>query len=104
MAVTVEELDGAGVTGKTQFVLTSEKFQTTYRLEPTDDGYIFYHFKIDKGQLPVSLKGYYSNATSALNHFKEWESKQPKSKTTKRLENRQAMKASKNAKLSAQSD
>lgn len=85
MAVSVEEIR-EHADDRPQFVLTTDKFNTTYTVKPTEDGYIFYHIIANKGKLASPISGYYSSADKAIADFKLWESRQKLSQARKRDE------------------
>lgn len=98
MAVTVHEYI-PNVHEKPRVDIKSDKFNHTFTIRPTQDGFIFYEISVDKGNLPEKLKGRYSRMSAAVEAVKEYERLAPVSKTVKRDLNTQAREAQKQAEV-----
>lgn len=50
---------------KPQLTITSDKFNHSFTVKPTNDGFVFYCVNVTKGNVPNALKGNYSTMRQA---------------------------------------
>ena len=74
---------------KEMYVVTDPKFQCTFYIRRTNDGFIFYEVSLSKGNTPKELKGMFTRPTEALDALEFYIKKAPKSYSTKRKEIRE---------------
>lgn len=66
MAATVNEIPAEKFGGNPRWEITSDKFNHTFSVEKSFDGFVFYRVAINKGSLPAELQGMYTRASDAV--------------------------------------
>lgn len=94
MAVTVEERVPS-LNANPEFIITSDKFNHTFKVEKSFDGFVFWKISITSGKLPKELEGLYTRSDMAIKAIKEYEHRAKPSKSVERdrkTERREAQK------------
>lgn len=94
MAVTIEEYLN-NPTDTTRARITSEKFKQTIHVQPTNDGFVFYEVKFEKGKVPEALSGKFTTLKQAIKAVLKYEQTMKTTPTVerdKRAEKRNAAK------------
>lgn len=83
MAVTVTEIV-PNINEKPKTVIESDKTNHKWIVQKSNDGFIFYEIKVDRGNVPKELQGQYSRMKHAVDAVKEYERTMDETKRRRR--------------------
>lgn len=67
-------------------IITTSKTNCTYTLVKDNSGFVFFEFKVDRGQLPAELKGKFSSIEKGVEFFKSYERRMSQTQSAKNVE------------------
>ncbi len=72
MAATVEEIIPKTNSAPT-WIISSDKFNHTFHVKKSYDGFVFFTIEVSKGSLPAHLSGFYTKPQQAIDAVLKYE-------------------------------